>query len=476
MTATHSKQPTLMSLAWPIFIEQGLRVLISTVDTFMVSHIGDDAVSGLSVAGQVIVLFIILFNFVAIGSSVVITHHLGAKDRAGADKISVTAIAANTWLGVAASILVGVLAAPAMKLMNLPEGPASYALPFLGLMGGTLFLESMNISIGAVLRAHTFTRDAMLVSVGQNIINAAGVCVTLFGLLGCPKLGVVGVALASIFSRLCACVALWVILRKRTQLRFNWRDYFQIKWESLKRILHIGIPAAGENISWFLGYMTVTSFVATMGPASLATQSYTMNLVSWVILANASIGVATEIMIGHHVGAGDLEAAYKQLLRSLRMGLIISVGMAALFALLGPLLLGMFTSDAAVIAGGAVLLRMGLLLEPGRVFNIVVINSLRATGDARFPVLIGMMSMWGLWIPLAWLLGLHLGWGMPGIWCAMICDEWLRGMLMLRRWRQRKWMDHARASRASVAAGKTDASATTAEAQQAQTTALDAPL
>ena len=468
MNATHTKHPRLISLAWPIFVEQGLRVLIGTVDTFMVSHIGDDAVAGLSVAGQVLTLFIILFSFVGIGSSVVITHHLGAKDREGADKIATTAIASNTWLGIFASLMVGVLAAPALRLMQLPAGPTSYALPFLGLMGGTLFLESMNISIGAVLRAHTHTRDAMLVSIGQNILNAAGICILLFGLFGCPKMGVVGVAIASVFSRLAACVALWTILKRRTHLRFRISDYIKLPIANLRRILHIGIPAAGENISWFLAYMTVTSFIARMGPTSLATQSYTMNLVSWVIILNVSVGLGTEILIGHLIGSGDYETAYKELLRSLRLGFFIAIGAIGLLALASPYLLRIFTSDPAIIAGGVFLIRMGLLLEPGRVFNIVVINSLRATGDARFPVLMGMISMWGVWVPLAWLLGLKLGMGMPGIWIAMICDEWLRGMLMYRRWRQRKWVEYAQRSRESVHNAA-------AEARQAQNSAMDAP-
>ncbi len=468
MDSQHTKPPRLVSLAWPIFVEQGLRVLIGTVDTFMVSHIGDDAVAGLGVAGQVLTLFIILFSFIGIGSSVVITHHLGAKDREGADRIATTAIAANTWIGVVASLLVGVLAAPALRIMHLPEGPTAYALPFLGLMGGTLFLESMNISIGAVLRAHTHTRDAMLVSIGQNVLNAAGICVTLFGLFGLPKMGVVGVAAASVFSRLAACVALWIILHKRTRLRFNWRDYVRLPVDILRRILHIGIPAAGENISWFLAYMTVTSFIARMGPSSLATQSYTMSLVSWVIILNVAVGLGTEILIGHLIGSGDYETAYKELLRSLRLGFFVAIGAAATLSLVSPFLLQLFTSDPAIIAASVFLIRMGLVLEPGRVFNIVVINSLRATGDARFPVLIGMLSMWGVWVPLAWLLGIKLGWGMPGIWVAMICDEWLRGMLMYRRWRQRKWVEHAKRSRESV-------NSAAADARQSQSTTMDAP-
>jgi hypothetical protein len=106
---------TLLALAWPIFVEQGLRVLIGTVDTLMVSHLGDDAVAGLSVANQIVMLFVISFAFIGIGSSVVITHHLGARDREGADKISATAIATNFWIGLAVSLLVTLFSTPMLR-------------------------------------------------------------------------------------------------------------------------------------------------------------------------------------------------------------------------------------------------------------------------------------------------------------------------------------------------------------------------
>src|SRR3954466_14648858 len=88
ITRLPAKKLTLWSLSWPLFVEQGLRISIGTVDTLMVSHVSDNAVAGLGVAWQVVILTLILFNFIGIGSSVVITHHLGAGDRAGADRIS----------------------------------------------------------------------------------------------------------------------------------------------------------------------------------------------------------------------------------------------------------------------------------------------------------------------------------------------------------------------------------------------------
>jgi putative MATE family efflux protein len=441
---------TLLSLAWPIFIEQGLRVLIGTVDTLMVCHLGDDAVAGLSVANQFVMLFLISFAFIGIGSSVVVTHHLGGHDRKGADRISATAIATNLWIGVAVSLLVTVFSTPMLQLMRVPAGPVVYAKPFLALMGGTLFLESMNVSIAAILRAHTHTRDAMLVALGQNIINVIGNCLLLFGLFGFPKLGVVGVALSSVFSRVVANVALWNLLARRTHLRLHWRDFFSIHGESVRRILHIGLPAAGENLSYWTAFMVITTFIARMGATPLATQTYTLNIERWVILLNVSIGLGTEILIGYLIGAGRFEAAYRELLRNLRLALACAVGGMALLALVAPRLLGAFTSTPLIITSGAVLLRMGLLLEPGRVFNVVIINGLRATGDARFPVVAGAICMWCGWVPLAWFLGLKLGLGLVGIWISLICDEWTRGLIMYYRWRKRKWLPAAQRSLASA--------------------------
>lgn len=437
----------LLALAWPIFIEQGLRVLIGTVDTLMVSHIGDDAVAGLSVANQVVMLFIISFAFIGIGSSVVITHHLGARDRQGADRISVTSIATNFWIGFVVSILLTAFYTPMLRLMQVPGGPMVYAKPFLALMGGTLFLESMNVSISATLRAHRHTRDAMFVALGQNILNVLGNCALLFGLFGFPKLGVVGVAISSVFSRIVSCAALWIILARRTHLKLRWRDFFSINLDRVRRVLHIGLPAAGENVSYWIAFMVVTTFVARMGATQLATQTYTLNINRWIILLNVSIGLGTEIMIGHLIGAGLFEAAYKELLRSLRIAFCCSIGGMIVMSAVAPQLLGVFTNTPAVILAGTVLIRMGLLLEPGRVFNVVVISSLRATGDARFPVIAGFVCMWGLWVPLAWLLGLKLGLGLVGIWISMICDEWTRGLLMYNRWSKRKWLPAAQRSR-----------------------------
>jgi putative MATE family efflux protein len=442
---------TLLAIAWPIFIEQTLRILIGTVDTFMVSHVSDGAVAGLGVANQFVVLALICFNFIGIGASVVITHHVGADDRAGAEKIVKTAIAVNTWIGLVVSLTTFFFAEPLLRLMQLPPELMGYAKPFLTLMGGTLFMEAMNTAIGASLRAHGHTRDAMVVTVVQNLLNIGGNCVLLFGLFGCPKMGVVGVAISSVASRVLASIAFWILLDRRLKLMLRLKDFLELKMDRIRRILHIGLPAAGEHMSYWVSLMVITSFAAQLGGESLAIMTYTQSVQRLVILFSISLGLGTEILIGRMIGAGQFEEAYLEVLKSVRTGLMIATGAIMLVAIAAPQLMGLFSHEATVIAGGVFLLRFSIIYEPGRVFNIVIINALRATGDAQFPIKIAAMTQWFFSVPLCWLLGVKLHWGLPGIWLAMMIEEWFRGVIMYRRWKKRDWLKFAHRSREQVA-------------------------
>lgn len=440
----------LFAVTWPIFIEQLSHILPGMIDIFMISHLGDAAAAGVSVANQIVVFFIVLFSFVGLGCSVVITHYLGAQDKAGADRVATTAVGVNFWLGAIISAMTFAFSNQMLGLLQLPAALLPYAQPFLALMGGTLFLEALNIIFGAVLRAHGHTRDAMGVALGMNLLNIGLNVVLIFGYLGFPELGVVGAALSTVISRAIACLVFIWLLKKRLHLHVPFTAFWQFSRDIIKKILHIGIPSAGENLSWWTSFMVITYFIAQMGETSMATFTYAMQLSMIMMMLSIAIGIGTEIMIGHFIGAGEIELAYRQLLRSLRLGIAVTVVMTAIVVLFASSLFGLFSSNPAIIASGAVLLRVSLLLEPGRTFNLVVINSLRATGDAYFPLYVGIISMWGIAVSLAWVFGIYFGWGLVGVWCAFAIDEWVRGILMYRRWKSRAWEKHAHATRAAL--------------------------
>jgi putative MATE family efflux protein len=429
-------------------------MLISTVDTVMVSHISDGAVAAIGVGSQLVTLAIILFNFIGIGSSIVITHHLGASDRAGADRIARAAVGVNTWVGLVVSVAVAALADPLLHLMQLPTELFQYARPFLALMGGTLFLEAQNIAMAAALRAHGHTRPVMLTTGLQNVVNVIGNALLLFGLFGLPELGVAGVGVSGVVSRLVSFFILRGLLTRATGVRLRVRDYLALPLEPVRRVLRIGLPAVGENLCYWLALMAVTSFAGRLGATELAAFAYSRQVGIWAVLFTVSIGLATEILIGHRIGAGAFDQARRDLISSLKKALAIAAALSGVLALLAPYLLARFTADPAVLAAAIMLQRLDVLVQTGRVFNIVVTYGLRATGDARFPLGIGILSMWGIWVPLAWWLGLHAGLGLAGLYIGMIADEWLRGLINFGRWRRGSWVKHAEQSRAHISVAR----------------------
>ncbi|OCL25481.1 hypothetical protein U472_14130 [Orenia metallireducens] len=101
--------------------------------------------------------------------------------------------------------------------------------------------------------------------------------------------------------------------------------------------------------------------------------------------------------------------------------------------------MGVYTDNSQIILLGISVLMIGAFLEPRRNFNVVLINSLRGAGDGIFPVVMAIISTWGVAVLGGYFFGVVLGYGLPGIWIGMTCDEWIRGIYMLARWHSRKW-------------------------------------
>jgi Na+-driven multidrug efflux pump len=186
--------------------------------------------------------------------------------------------------------------------------------------------------------------------------------------------------------------------------------------------------------------MVITFFITMIGTEALTTKIYTQNLMMFILLFSLAVSQGTQILIGYLIGAKDYDSAYKRCLQSLYSGIIISTLMAIIFAIFSDNLLGIFTTNERILEIGGTLILLTILLEPGRAFNLVIISSLRAAGDIKFPTYIGILSMWGVSVPIAYILGIHYDFGLIGVWIAFICDEWVRGIFMLHRWNSRAWM------------------------------------
>jgi putative MATE family efflux protein len=444
--------PKLLPIAAPLLVELLLGIAVGVVGTMAAARLGDVQAAGFALAHHVFGTLFIVFRIVGAGLGVVVTQALGAARRHTAERLARAALGASSWIGLLALLAAALLAQPLLRLIQAPPEVAPPAAALLVAMAPALLLDAWVATGTAVLRAHLHARHTLRTMVAMHGAHLALMPLLMFGFAGLPGLGLAGFAVALLASRVLACGLLAWHWRERLGIVPRPHDFWRLPRAELLAVARIGVPGAAENIAWRLAFVASVAVAGGFGAAALATHAYVYQVMMFVLLVGLATGLAVEIVVGHQVGAGRLRDADRLVRRSLARGLVASVASALIAALAGPWLLRLFTEDATIIRQGVLLLWITVLLEPGRTFNLVVINALRATGDARFPVAAGAASMAIVLAGGSWFLGEVLGWGLVGLWIAYAADEWLRGLIMWWRWRRRHWLPHARRSRRRVRA------------------------
>lgn len=444
MSKETKKTLTLFALTWPIFIELLLHMLMGNADTLMLSQYSDQSVAAVGVSNQILSLVIVMFGFISTGTAVLIAQNIGAKKKSTAKEVAVVSIALNLIFGLALSLLVFFFYRPILAIMDLPSELYAEAGVYLKIVGGFAFIQAIIMTIGAIVRSYGFTKDIMYITIGMNIINVIGNYLFIFGPFGIPVLGVEGVAISTAVSRFVGLIAAIIILFKRVPGKLPFQMLWRIPKTHTRNLLRIGVPSAGENLSYNASQMVITIFIAMLGTGALTSKVYVQNITMFLMLFGMAIAQGTQIIVGHMIGGKELEQAYKRGLDSLKKAIIIAICMAIVASVFSKGLLGIFTTNQDIIQTGSILIILSIILEPGRAFNMVLINALRAAGDVKFPVYIGIMSMWGVAVPLSYILGIYFEMGLIGVWISFIADEWLRGILMLKRWKARAWLEKAR--------------------------------
>lgn len=436
---------SLLSLTWPIFIDLSLHFATLIINTIMVGMVSVKAVAELTIGNQVFDLALIIFNFFNIGVCVVCAQALGANNKRLARRIIHVGLGVNLIIGTLVSISIFMASGLLVDIMQVPEEIKASSHNYLQILSLSFLPLSICLVGSAILRAHNCTRDAMYVSMLINIITVCGNTLFLFGYLGVPVLGVEGVAISTVIGRTIGCLVFVPLIIARTHTRIIPRFMFVFRRKVIGSILSIGLPGAGENLSWHTQYMFMTGVIASMGAMALATQGIYFQIIQVLMLFSASIGMGTELLVAHYTGAMKLDLANKQLIRSVKIGEVVTILLTFSMPLgTGAFLVACFTNNAEVMALASSLFIITVFQEPGRILNVIIINSLRATGDTKFPVIMAVISMWGISVPLGCFLGIYLEWGLVGVWLGFTADEWFRGIAMVLRWKSLAWQKSAK--------------------------------
>ena len=434
------KKMKLFNLAWPIFIETALFMLLGFIDVFVLSKYNDLAASAVNTANQAVSIVTIVFTVISGASAVIISQCLGEKNKKGASRVAALSLTFNMAFGLIISAVLFFFNTPILKFIGADGTILDYSSQYLAIVGGTLFLQAVLSAISVIIRNHGMTQISMYVTVGMNIVNTVLDVIFVLGLFGMPRLGVLGVAIATSFSRFIGTIVLLIVLFKKIEKPSIFKLLKPFPWGDVKNIVKIGVPSALETFLYNLSQLVITSIVLKcMTETDLITKTYVQNITMFFYIFAVSIGQASQILIGHLVGAKKFDEAYRQGFRGYRNALIVTFILSATGALLGQYIMGIFTTNQTIIMLGANVLLIDIILEFGRTTNLVVIACLRGAGDVIFPTGCAIFSMWVISTLGAYILAVALGFGIYGLWIAFAADECFRGIMMIFRWKSRKW-------------------------------------
>jgi putative MATE family efflux protein len=457
MNTSLSKRMNIYILTIPILVENLLRFFFSFADMFMLSglsingvRMGDDAVAAVGLVLNFVFFINLLYLMVNSGAGIVITQYNGAKNTKKATQTVTTGVFLAGVTGIVISFVMFILAEPILSLYRLNEIRYGFAVDYFTIYSVFSFGLAMNTIFSTVLRSYGYSKEPMFINMSANALNVFGNYCFIYGAFGFPQWGVTGVAVSTVFSQILAALIMFFIILKKEDIFLRLKNFLKIKFQSIKEILRMGVPIAGESISYNIAMIVMNFFVAQMdfglppeAQVNLPAYNYAFIFARFIFIFAISTGQGTQIMTSFLVGAGRKEEAYRNVFKYFYFSFILALVLAAVLSLFRNTILRIFPMQEDIFTLCSSLVIFTMLMEPGRTFNLIIINGLKGSGDVNFPVRVGIASMWGIGVLCAFIFGLALEIGVIGIWLAISMDEWTRGIIMYFRWKSKVWQKKA---------------------------------
>ena len=431
------ERKTLIQLFIPICIETLFYMLAGMVDTLMLSSVGDQAVGAVGTANTYIGMFIIMYSVVSNGMMAVMTQNIGAGKPGIAYQARQIGVIFNAALGLIISAILFFGGNFILDVVGIADALRTPALEYLQIVGGFSFLNALIPIFSGYLRAFGFMKQPLTATVIANFLNLFLNAIFLFVF----DMGVAGVAIATVISKVLNLILVFfasvkLVKAKEEPHRLPVKDVF-------KQIIQIGLPSAMESALYNLAMTLMIRFLNQMDPDGLnvTARSYTAQITHFSFTIGAALAQANAIMTGWRIGAREYEACDKGTKKAALIGVAVAIVVEATFTLCAEPIMSLFTDDPQMVVLVQKLLAIDIVLEIGRVSNLVFGNALKTSGDALYPVIIGAVFMFLCAVGGTYFFGIHLNLLVVGAYIALALDECTRAVAMFLRWQSGKWKE-----------------------------------
>lgn len=433
----------LLRLLIPLIIEQMLAVTVGLADSLMVSSLGEAAVSSVSLVDTVNVLLNSLFASLATGGAIVTGQYLGAKNMEKAQRSAEQLLIFNGAVAIGITVVMYALQRSIVYGLfgSIEPDVAANSLAYFRIVELSIPFLAVYSAGAALFRVMGDSKTSMKISLWMNLINVTGNALLIYVF----KWDVSGVAVPTLASRVFAAFAILFLMRNQNLTLHLSRDFrLRMDRKMVGLIVKTGVPNGIEGSMFQLGKILLMSVISSFGTAAIAANAIGNTVMTFQNLPGNAASLASTTVISQCTGLRDYDSSKfyaKKLLKFAHIGLLVS---NALVLLALPVILRIYhvSHEAKELARFLVMTYSVVccLVWP---LSFSFPQTLRASGDNRFVMVVSVGSMWAFRLVLGVVLSKNMGMGLVGVWIAMYVDWVVRAICFVLRYRSGKWMTKA---------------------------------
>ncbi|MHA6483539.1 MATE family efflux transporter [Paenibacillus sp. strain BS8-2] len=432
----------IFAIIIPIFVDSAFIVLMAIMNTAMVSSSGVAAVSAVSMVDSINIFMISLFIAIATGGTVIVAQYKGSGNEEMVSKAASQSISSVAIISVVISALVIVFHTP---LLGALFGGADAEV----LHNAKIFLIGSCISypfvaiyqgVTGALRGVAETKACLMLSI---VLNLSYFVLNIV-LIKVFDLGIVGLSISLIIARVLGMVVSIVYLVRFNQtLRFKLKHMLQTHLSLLRKIMYIGLPFAAEQIFFNGGKLLTQTFIVHLGTMAITVNAIAGSLSMLFQIGGVALGAAIVTVVGQSIGRKNVEDARKFISSFLSLSNVFFVFITIVLLAIFPLLVHMYAPPEEIVPDIFALILLISIAQPLLwSLSFIMPAALRAAGDSKFTSITALLTMWLFRIILGYVLGITLGYGLMGVWVAMVAEWAVRGIVFYWRYKGDKWYKH----------------------------------
>ena len=436
---------TLFILGWPVMISNLLHSMYNIVDTFWLGKLGGvestNAVAALQVSWPIVFLLIAMaFGFGSAGIALV-SQYTGARNKEEANKSAGQVVILSLVFGFTVGITGYVSSPGIVALLGIKDAIAEVAVTYLQIIFLGLPFMFMSTIFGFILRAYGDMVTPMKVEGATVIINLILDPILIFGLLGFPRMGVTGAALATIFSRsVSTLIALYILFSGKAGVKITLPYLKPVKWRVLQ-IFRIGVPASIGQSGTAFGFVVMMAVIARLPNqgAVLAGYGVANRLTNLMFIAIEGLGVGVSTILGQSLGANNLKRAEEVVKKGMLVMFLILMGAAFFLFSVRMGAIQVFINNPDVVMEGSNFIRVFVFGMPFFGVFRAVNASFMGSGHNMPTMATELVRLWGLRVPLAYVFGFTLAWSSTGVWFGMALSNILGAVFALALFKTGIW-------------------------------------